>query len=336
MKKTIYLIAIILMTNCNNAIKNTDAQVEVENGTEVEQVVNKSEPHEIEEIKVDDAKVMSKIGDQSLTNIDTLIGFWVGYFKPDTEDRQVMYVDEGYVWNKENKINISIDQIRGSIVKGHSVVAGNDRPFNGTVKTVVDSLKNIVSYYFEVAEPGDDRYDGEFVFRIVNNELSGQWTAYKDINIKHRKYNLERKTFNYNPNIMLERSKTYVNWEKSTDKEVHTEVDGDDTYEWITQKFSTATSQIYKLNASNTVLTKADVENLKKGDLEIVRNTIYARHGYSFKNQPLRVFFDAQSWYIPVHSNIKNDFTEIEKKNIALLLSFEKNAAEYYDSFGRG
>ena len=63
---------------------------------------------------------------------------------------------------------------------------------------------------------------------------------------------------------------------------------------------------------------------------------IYVRHGYSFKKRPLRVFFDPQSWYIPVFNNIKNNLTDIEKKNIKLLLRYEKNAKEYYDSFGRG
>ena len=84
------------------------------------------------------------------------------------------------------------------------------------------------------------------------------------------------------------------------------------------------------------MLTKSDVENLKKGDIVIIRNTIYARHGYSFKNQPLRVFFDAQDWYIPVHTDVKSELTDIEKDNIKLLLRYERNAKEYYDYFGRG
>jgi hypothetical protein len=36
------------------------------------------------------------------------------------------------------------------------------------------------------------------------------------------------------------------------------------------------------------------------------------------------------------NTNIKNAFTEIEKKNIALLLKYEKVAKEFYDYFGRG
>ena len=110
----------------------------------------------------------------------------------------------------------------------------------------------------------------------------------------------------------------------------------DEFEEWVSRTYSSATNSIYELNASNKLLTKKEVENLKKGDLLLIRNTIYARHGYSFKNRPLRVFFDAQNWYIPVHADIKSDFTKIEKKNIELLLRYEGNAAEYYDHFGRG
>jgi len=265
-----------------------------------------------------------------------LLGFWVGYFKKDEKDtntysKKTIIVDDAYVWQRENKINISIDEIKDSIVIGHSVVAGNDRPFKGTVKKENDD-----QYAFKVKEPGDHRYDGEFAFTISKGQLIGKWTAYKEIDIKKRKYMLERRKFAYDPTINLERSKEYVDWNKVIATKERVEIEENEFEEWISREFATATNLIYKINASNTVLTKSEVENLKKGDLTIIRNTIYARHGYSFKNRPLRVFFDAQSWYIPVHTNIKKDFTELEKDNIQLLLKYEKNAAEYYDRFGRG
>jgi hypothetical protein len=50
----------------------------------------------------------------------------------------------------------------------------------------------------------------------------------------------------------------------------------------------------------------------------------------------LRIFFDAQEWYMPISTDVKEKLTDIEKKNIQLLLQFEKNATEYYDTFGRG
>ena len=192
------------------------------------------------------------------------------------------------------------------------------------------------SYAFTVKEPGDDRYDGIFTFTIKDSELIGTWSAYKKIEIPRRKYTLEKKTFTYNPNVMLEGAKEYVDWTKKIQTKEKVEMAENEFDEWISTQFASATSLIYTMNASNRLLEKSEVENLQKGDLTIIRNTIYARHGYSYKNRPLRVFFDAQPWYIPVHSNIKGDFTEIEKENIKLLLKYEQNAAEYYDTFGRG
>ena len=314
MKQITYsLILSFFALSCNSKIKDSKTKVIVENGTEIIE-----EKSEIEEQKI-----------KSTEKKNGALGFWVGYFKEDSEEiynENGVYVDEGFVWNRDNKINISIDKLTDKLVEGHSVVAGNNRPFSGTV------LNGI----FKVNEPGDDKYDGEFIFEISEDKLVGKWTAYKNIDIKNRKYELEKMNFSYNQNIMLEEVREYVNWNTFTEEKLTEEYDEGEFEVWITKEFASATNLIYSINASNVLLKKEDVENLKKGDLTIIRNTIYARHGYSFKNRPLRVFFDAQSWYIPVHTDIKSDFTEIEKANIKLLLRYEKNAVEYYDYFGRG
>lgn len=330
MNKVMGFVALLILISCQGTIKNTEAIVEEEVGTEI---VDTTDIHSNEERSLTETSKAPEYGK------DFPLGFWVGDFEQDhnkSEDRNYLYVDEGYMWNRTNKINISIDKIDGNKVIGHSVVAGNDRPFQGTVTKSTDSLTSSVVYSFNVREPGDDRYDGEFKFQIVGDQLIGKWEAYKNIEIKKRKYTLERKVFTYEPSINLEKAKVYVNWEKTANERKEIIEDGDDTYEWFSAEYATATQKIYEVNASTQILVKEDVENLMRGDLTIIRNTIYARHGYSFKNRPLRVFFDAQSWYIPVHTNIKADFTEIELSNIKLLLLYEKNAAEYYDSFGRG
>lgn len=258
----------------------------------------------------------------------------MGYFYKagDLPEHVNVYGDEGLAWFRENKINISIDFISPeNKVSGHSVVAGNDRPFEGSMK------ENKDAFIFEVAEPGNDKYDGKFSFTIAKNDstLKGTWRAYKKIEIPQREYELKKKIFKYDKNQMLSYSKRYGDWEKT--KRVESTDEGElDVYGDYYDKFSAATDKIYEINASAKLLTKEEVENLKKGDLLIIRNTIYARHGYSFKNRPLRVFFDAQPWYIPVHTDIKSELTSIEKQNIKLLLRYEKNAEEYYDSFGRG
>jgi len=125
----------------------------------------------------------------------------------------------------------------------------------------------------------------------------------------------------------------YVDWTKKKTKYIK---DPELDYDGYDTSYFATSNDVYKYNASATLLTRNEVANMKKADIFILRNAIYARHGYSFKNQQLRAFFDKQSWYIPVSADVKNEFTEIEKKNIELLLRFEKNAKEYYDEFGRG
>ena len=72
-----------------------------------------------------------------------------------------------------------------------------------------------------------------------------------------------------------------------------------------------------------------------KGELETMRNEIFARHGYCFKRKAQRELFEDKDWYIPNTVDVKKDLTEIEKKNIALIKRFEKYAEEYGDDFGR-
>lgn len=264
-----------------------------------------------------------------------LIGNYIGWFIPDIDDEKMLdksvIHDESLYWGRQNKINISIDSIQNGLVYGHSVVAGNMRPFNGSLK------ESSEGYDIEVNEPGTDKYDGVFKMKVIkhSNTLTGTWTAFKKIDIQQRKFDLEKNLFIYNPDQNIENFSRYADWSKFKIKKEKYE-DDDGVYEEITKSFSSATDKIYIINASNTLLTKKDVENLKKGDLLIIRNTIYARHGYSFKNRTLRVFFDRQEWYVPYTVDIKSELTEIELKNIELLLKYEKNAEEYYDTFGRG
>jgi len=319
MKKiTTALALVFLLIQCGNPIKNEDTSINEEEGTVVTDTIT-----EAIESSTDTTELVS-----APETLD-LLGYWVGDFMPggpDGEWDKTMYIDEGFMWNRQNKINISIDYMADEKITGHSVVAGNDRPFTGSYYEK-DGI-----YYFEVKEPGDDKYDGKFEFRIENNALIGTWKAFKKIEIQERKYDLAKREFKYNPDVMLERRGPFVNWEKFKSEIVKFDEEYSEEY----REFETATDAIYEINASNKILTKADVENLKKGDLIIIRNTIYVRHGYSFKKRPLRVFFDAQPWYIPVYNNIKTELTDIEKENIKLLLRYEKNAKEYYDSFGRG
>lgn len=314
MKYLFLLLLGISFYSCKEAIK--DVAPEIEN------------PAEGESTSQIDLSTFNQ--NLKVNTTDDLLGYWVGWFEPLEDDYEKnKYTGEHIAYDMSNKITISIDKITGNFVEGHSIVAGNDRPFSGSLHFVDES------YVFEVKEPGDDKYDGEFNFGIGKNDsvISGKWKAYKKVETQERKYNLTKKIFFYNPNNKL--SNVYVDWEKKKSKMVQVEYDGD-VEDYLQEEYFATTQKVFNLNPSSTVLTKNDVENLSKADIYVLRNSIYAKHGYSFKNRQLRAFFDKHEWYIPVHTNIKEELTEIEKNNIKLLLIYEKNAEEYYDEFGRG
>ncbi|UII22306.1 YARHG domain-containing protein [Fulvivirga ligni] len=87
--------------------------------------------------------------------------------------------------------------------------------------------------------------------------------------------------------------------------------------------------------ASTQVLDVPEVENLLPEEIEMIRNEIYARHGYSFNNLKIRRIFDAKDWYIPMSVDIREELTDIEAQNIHLLYNYEDYYEEYYDDYGR-
>lgn len=76
-------------------------------------------------------------------------------------------------------------------------------------------------------------------------------------------------------------------------------------------------------------LTEKDIFWYTKPQLRYLRNTIYAFHGYSFKSQDLKDFFEKEGkWWNPPYTPNPNfsetQLSEIEKYNVKFILSHEK------------
>ena len=76
-------------------------------------------------------------------------------------------------------------------------------------------------------------------------------------------------------------------------------------------------------HASERLLTASDLQYLSKEDLRIMRNEIFARHGYIFQTQAMKTYFQNQSWYSPRYNNVNSMLSSIEQKNIALIQRYE-------------
>lgn len=222
------------------------------------------------------------------------------YNSTTVEEKTYFYMDPLYgVWRlrKPSAISIILNQITPDSTIGKSICAGNERPIK--MKSMVDDGDSI---RLVLSEPGDDKYDGTFdlILAVNTGELTGRFMPYNE-ELPHKTLTAQGATFQYQP-------------------------EGE---EWAFD------NDYLGKNISLEALTIEDVEDQSKQRLRILRNIIYARHGYSFKNKDVREFFESYDWYVPFSTDVRSDLTEIEKANIALIKRYEAYAEDYYDDFGR-
>lgn len=71
-------------------------------------------------------------------------------------------------------------------------------------------------------------------------------------------------------------------------------------------------------------LSKHNLVGKTDPELRIMRNEIFAVHGYIFHSEDLAQYFKMQPWYKPLYQNVDDKLTDIDKFNIDLIKEFEK------------
>jgi hypothetical protein len=74
---------------------------------------------------------------------------------------------------------------------------------------------------------------------------------------------------------------------------------------------------------SSRLIRDADLRGLSRHELRLIRNEIYARHGYVFNSADLQQHFLQQPWYRPDQTFAEDRLSAIERANVALLLRYE-------------
>src|SRR5215468_931529 len=72
-------------------------------------------------------------------------------------------------------------------------------------------------------------------------------------------------------------------------------------------------------------LTKADLDGRTLRELALMRNTIYARAGHSFRKKWLHDYFAAQSWYKPLAKDDNTKITKVDRANAVLIAQAEQS-----------
>lgn len=74
---------------------------------------------------------------------------------------------------------------------------------------------------------------------------------------------------------------------------------------------------------STRLLTEDDVAGKTSWELKVMKNEIYARHGYIFKTPELRNYFASQPWYRAQYDDVADLLSNIEKDNAAFIKRYE-------------
>lgn len=251
-------------------------------------------------------------------------GNFVGIERIREDENQDFYDNE-----VTKRLSLKINRITKDSVYGQSIVNGNQRPFRGVFNETNNS--------FILDEPGNDKTDGRFEVSVNADSLTGKWVAFNKSAVKIATKNLKlvKKDFVYNPNFMLDPNTDLVDWTNPKEFAQKYTDDSGKEVKYMSEKNRIASDAVFKINASKQKLAEKDLKNLRKIDLEIIKNSVFARHGYSFKKETYRYFFEQTDWYIPVSSNVDTELSPLEKENVALLNRFTKYAEDKYDYFGR-
>ena len=75
--------------------------------------------------------------------------------------------------------------------------------------------------------------------------------------------------------------------------------------------------------ATTRLLNESELSVFSQQDLKIMRNEIFARHGYIFKTSDMKSYFASQPWYHAQFDDVAAFLSLIEQQNVALIKKHE-------------
>jgi hypothetical protein len=94
-----------------------------------------------------------------------------------------------------------------------------------------------------------------------------------------------------------------------------------DEFEWFMTGFLPLNEESFSLSGSWIF----QVGELNRTQLRLIRNTIYARHGYIFNSIDLKEYFSQFNWYIGTKTNVDGELTADEISIIEFIRQMEAN-----------
>jgi hypothetical protein len=180
-----------------------------------------------------------------------------------------------------------------------------------------------------------------------NPYINGGWGGYENIEVPYTDYETYDRTVSYRE---PERGAVWVSYlyneQDSSVKEIRRLWVSDfDSYDTALARHESGEGSSTRVASSGSApsgrpavvdemilrmmaerLSRSDFEDLTKAELRLVRNGVYARKGYSFRDVGLRRYFNERTWYRPTMTDIdlvQRSFTDTQRANLVLIKSVE-------------
>lgn len=161
----------------------------------------------------------------------------------------------------------------------------------------------------------------EELFNLTPAEQIKQTANLKEETNTYKKENRtsNKNSMPKNDNIDVNNDENTFNSEETFEEYIE---ENDDNYN--------ETSEGYETILSERKISTSDLSHKSKKELEIMRNSIYARYGYIFNREDLYDYFSQFSWYNPYTSDmseIYNQMSSVEQYNVKFIKEFETRAS---------
>lgn len=84
------------------------------------------------------------------------------------------------------------------------------------------------------------------------------------------------------------------------------------------------TNDVFMFPSDKEYISEDYLRYKSKDEVAMIRNEIYARHGYVFNTEPYKSYFESQEWYTPNYNFDDSLFNAIEKANKDFIVEYEE------------
>ncbi|MFL1469991.1 YARHG domain-containing protein [Paraclostridium bifermentans] len=220
---------------------------------------------------------------------------------------------------------------KDKILYNHYRIKGDkEESISKSIDYYVDALE--IKYTDEIVRDISDKIKESENFEEEITKLEGVLNE-KDLNNLYAKMYVKKAEKNFNDGN-YETSFKYLKKAEIYNYDISKFEYYEDLIEFINNNYSENDYTVYMgygesyyiiPDSSSRYLTKEELYQYDKSSLGFVRNEIFARHGYVFKNEDYRNYFTSMPWYLP-DSRFKGTLKElnpVEKHNVELIQSIE-------------